>query len=202
MKNIFEIMKEYGLEVPADKQKDFEKAVLENYKTVTDYNNQTEKLAAANEKIKASDAATEELKKKLENFGDADVSALKQQITDLEEEKKKIETDYQGKLADRDFSDFLREGITAAKGRNVKAITALLDVDALKKSKNQKEDIAAALKELSEAADSKMLFGEAEPQVQKQGNIIGAVSGGGVDAADARMRAVMGLPQTPNTEQK
>ena len=184
MKNIFEIMKEYGLEVPADKQKDFEKAVLENYKTVTDYNNQTEKLAAANEKIKASDAATEELKKKLEDFGDADVSALKQQITDLEEEKKKIETDYQGKLADRDFSDSLREGITAAKGRNVKAITALLDVDTLKKSKNQKEDIAAALKELSEAADSKMLFGEAEPQVQKQGNIIGAVSGGG--GADRR----------------
>lgn len=202
MKNIFEIMKEYGLEVPADKQKDFEKAVLENYKTVTDYNNQTEKLAAANEKIKASDAATEELKKKLEDFGDADVSALKQQITDLEEEKKKIETDYQGKLADRDFSDSLREGITAAKGRNVKAITALLDVDTLKKSKNQKEDITAALKELSEAEDSKMLFGEAEPQVQKQGNIIGAVSGGGVDAADARMRAVMGLPPTLNTEQK
>lgn len=202
MKNIFEIMKEYGLEVPADKQKDFEKAVLENYKTVTDYNNQTEKLATANEKIKASDAATEELKKKLEGFGDADVSALKQQITDLEEEKKKIETDYQGKLADRDFSDSLREGITAAKGRNAKAITALLDVDTLKKSKNQKEDIAAALKELSEAEDSKMLFGEAEPQVQKQGNIIGAVSGGGVDATDARMRAVMGLPPTPNTEQK
>ena len=199
MKNIFEIMKEYGLEVPADKQKDFEKAVLENYKTVTDYNNQTEKLTAANEKIKASDAATEELKKKLEDFGDADVSALKQQITDLEEEKKKIETDYQGKLADRDFFDSLREGVAAA---NVKAITALLDVDTLKKSKNQKEDIAAALKELSEAADSKMLFGEAEPQVQKQGNIIGAVSGGGVDAADARMRAVMGLPPTPNTEQK
>ena len=190
------------MEVPADKQKDFEKAVLENYKTVTDYNNQTEKLTAANEKIKASDAATEELKKKLEDFGDADVSALKQQITDLEEEKKKIETDYQGKLADRDFFDSLREGVAAAKGRNVKAITALLDVDTLKKSKNQKEDIAAALKELSEAADSKMLFGEAEPQVQKQGNIIGAVSGGGVDAADARMRAVMGLPPTPNTEQK
>lgn len=202
MKNIFEIMKEYGLEVPADKQKDFEKAVLENYKTVTDYNNQTEKLTAANEKIKASDAATKELKKKLEDFGDADVSALKQQITDLEEKKKKIETDYQGKLADRDFSDSLREGITAAKGRNAKAITALLDVDTLKKSKNQKEDIAAALKELSEAADSKMLFGEAEPQVQKQGNIIGAVSGGGVDVVDARMRAVMGLPPTPNTEQK
>lgn len=27
MKNIFEIMKEYGLEVPAEKKKEFEKAV-------------------------------------------------------------------------------------------------------------------------------------------------------------------------------
>ncbi len=29
MKNIFEIMKEYGLEVPEDKRKEFEKSVLE-----------------------------------------------------------------------------------------------------------------------------------------------------------------------------
>lgn len=203
MKNIFEIMKEYGLEVPADKQKDFEKAVLENYKTVTDYNNQTEKLTTANETIKANDAAIGELKEKLKGLEGVDVSALNQRITDLEEEKKKIETEYQGKLADRDFSEALRESISAAKGKNVKAITALLDVETLKKSKNQKEDIAAALKELSEAEDSKMLFGDADPVIQKQGSIIGAVSGGEVDAADARMRAVMGLPPTtPNTEQK
>ena len=44
MKNIFEIMKEYGLEVPEDKKKDFEKTVLENYKTVSDYDTQAEKL--------------------------------------------------------------------------------------------------------------------------------------------------------------
>ena len=31
MKNIFEIMKDYGLEVPEDKKYDFEKAVLEIY---------------------------------------------------------------------------------------------------------------------------------------------------------------------------
>ena len=51
MKNIFEIMKEYGLEVPEDKRKEFEKSVLENYKTVTDYENQSEKLAKANETL-------------------------------------------------------------------------------------------------------------------------------------------------------
>ena len=38
MKNIFEIMKDYGLEVPEDKKKDFEKAVLENYKTAAELN--------------------------------------------------------------------------------------------------------------------------------------------------------------------
>ena len=46
MKNIFEILKEYGLEVPEDKKKDFEKAVLENYKTVSDYEKQTEKVTS------------------------------------------------------------------------------------------------------------------------------------------------------------
>lgn len=51
MKNIFEIMKEYGLEVPEDKKKDFEKAVLDNYKTVSDYETQSEKLKNAEGKV-------------------------------------------------------------------------------------------------------------------------------------------------------
>ena len=65
MKNIFEIMKEYGLEVPEDKRKEFEKSVLENYKTVTDYENQSEKLAKANETLKANDEAMKDLQGKL-----------------------------------------------------------------------------------------------------------------------------------------
>lgn len=61
MKNIFEIMKEYGLEVAEDKKNDFEKSVLENYKIVTDYDNQTKKLDAANDTIKANDTAMKDL---------------------------------------------------------------------------------------------------------------------------------------------
>ena len=52
---------------------------------------------------------------------------------------------------------------------------ALLDVNALKASRNQKEDIAAALKTLTEAEDSKMLFGEPEPNPVGTGNLIGQV---------------------------
>lgn len=54
-------MKEYGLEVAEDKKNDFEKSVLENYKIVTDYDNQTKKLDAANDTIKANDTAMKDL---------------------------------------------------------------------------------------------------------------------------------------------
>lgn len=169
MKNIFEIMKEYGLEVPEDKKTDFEKSVLENYKTSKDYENQTEKLNQANETIKANDTAMKDLQTKLGEFKDADVTGLKDKVAELnktietlENDKKTIESDYQSKLSDRDFNDILKDSITSAKGKNAKAIAALLDVDALKASKNQKEDIAAAIKSLTEAEDSKMLFGEPE----------------------------------------
>ena len=87
MKNIFEIMKEYGLEVPEDKKKDFEKTVLENYKTMTDYDNQTKKLDAANDTIKANDIAMKDLRDKLDGFKDVDVSGLNQTIKTL---KRKI----------------------------------------------------------------------------------------------------------------
>lgn len=200
MKNILDIVKEYGFEVPADKQKDFEKAVLENYKTVTDYNNQTEKLVKANATIEANDTAVKDLQGKLEEFKDIDVSGLNQRIKELETEKETIESDYQSKLADRDFNDLLKDSISAVNGRNKKAIAALLDMDALKTSKNQKEDIAAALKTLAEAEDSKMLFGEPEPNPVGTGNIIGQVQKSSSDAEDAAMRAAMGLP--PGTEQK
>ena len=36
MKNIYEILKSIGLEVPDDKKAEFDKAVLENYKTVAE----------------------------------------------------------------------------------------------------------------------------------------------------------------------
>lgn len=196
MKNIYDIMKEFGIEVPEDHKKDFEKAVLENYKTMADYDKQTEKLNKANDTIKASDTAMKDLQTKLDEYKDVDVSALNQRITDLETEKGNIESDYQKKLAERDFNDLIKEGIAAAHGKNVKAITALLDTETLMQSKNQKEDIAAAIKTLTEAEDSKMLFGDAI-EIAGKGNPIGDIGGGKLtpeEKEEADCRAAMGLP--------
>lgn len=193
MKNIFELMKEYGLEVPEDKKKDFEKAVLENYKTVKDYEAQKEKLEVAEQKASSSETTISSLKEDLKKFEGVDVTGMQQKITDLETALQTKETEFQQKLADRDFDDLLTESIHGAKGRNAKAIRALLDVDALKASKNQKDDVAAAIKALTEAEDSKMLFGAADEPAET-GDVIGTVKPNSGGTEDAALRAAMGLP--------
>ena len=194
MKNIFEIMKEYGLEVPEEKKKDFEKTVLDNYKTVSDYEIQSEKL-------KTSEGKVTTLTESLDKFKDVNVDELNSTIATLKTDLANKDQELKDKIADRDFNDLLKDSITSAKGRNAKAITALLDLETLKASKNQKEDITAALKTLAEAEDSKMLFGEPEPYVLGKGDPIGSVIKTGNQDSDATMRAVMGLPPV-TTEQK
>lgn len=145
-----------------------------------------------NEKEKTSTQETTiaDLKKDLDEFKDADVSGMKKKIEDLEADIKTKDADHQKEIADRDFIDLLKESITASKGINAKAITALLDVETLKASKNQKEDIAAALKALTEAEDSKMLFGEPEPNPVGTGSPIGTVKNTNVPKGDTLKDAI------------
>lgn len=152
-------------------------------------------------KVTSHEKTIVDLKKDLEGFKDVDVSALNQKIVDLQEDLKTKDTEHAQELADRDFQSILKDCIAAANGKDAEKIMKLLDTDALKGSKNQKEDIAAAIKAMAEDEVTRGMFGTADPQVTKTGSIIGAVAGGGVDAADAQMRSVMGLPPIKNTEQ-
>lgn len=156
----------------------------------------TEDLKAQTDKATSQKATIDELNKALDGFKDVDVSALKKQITDLEENIKTKDAEYQKTIADRDFQDILKESIVSAKGLNAKAITSLLDVETLKASKNQKDDITAAINVLKGAEDSKMLFGsDDEPENKWVGNPIGTVKKTGGNGDDlSSMRAAMGLP--------
>lgn len=82
------------------------------------------------------------------------VTTLNQQLAD-----QKAAFDKQ--LADRDFDDLLNGAITKSKAKNVKAVRALLDIDAIKASKNQSADIEAALQKVK--ADNDYLFASDEP---------------------------------------
>ncbi len=125
-------------------------------------------LKVAQDKVKTTEAA-------LKKFDGVDAEALNKQIADLQADLKKKDDEHAEALAARDFNDLVKESIRSANGRNEKAIMALLDVETLKASKNQKDDVNAALKVLAEAEDSKMLFGEPEARFLKKGNAIGEI---------------------------
>jgi hypothetical protein len=184
MKNIEAILAEFKIEIPEDKKSDFLKAVGENYKPIADWQRQKDKVDDLTTRL---DTATEELKK----FEGVDTDDLKTQITDLNKKLKDQETEYQSKIADRDFHDLIDKGITKYKGVNAKAIKALLDLDTLKGSKNQEADVDRAIAELTKAEDSKMLFGSDHVGTT---NPIGKVGGGSPSNNLANMRAIMGLP--------
>lgn len=101
---------------------------------------------------------------KLKAFDGVDVDALRGEVDTLKKDMAAKESDFQNQLADRDFQALITAGIAEAKGKNPKAITALLDIEALKASKNQKDDTAAALKALAES--DAYLFGEPETTTQ------------------------------------
>lgn len=75
----------------------------------------------------------------------ADIEAVRKSAKEWEDKYNQAVADHNQKLADMAFDKQMETAITAAKGRNAKAIRALLDVDTLKSSKNQEADIKTAL---------------------------------------------------------
>ncbi len=186
VKNIYEIMKEYGLEVPEDKKTDFDKAWKENYRTISDY----DKAVSQRDNYKAS---LDDVNTRLKEFEGVDVKDLQGQITKLQGDLKAKDDEYAAKEADRVFMDSVKEAVKVAGGRNEKAVIAMLNIDALKESKNQSDDIKKALEDVKKSDG--YLFGANEPINNPVG---GTSGGGGADpGADdvAALRAAMGLPE-------
>lgn len=137
----------------------------------------------ATERVKELENQLTELREKLAAFDGVDVGAMKGELEKLQQEMKNKEAEYAQSLADRDFDDLLTAEISAAKGINPKAVAALLDVATLKTSKNQKEDIASAIKTLRESDPNQFKSDEQKP-------IITIQSGGGQPPKLSPMEAV------------
>lgn len=105
---------------------------------------------------------------KLKTFDGVDVNDLRNQITTLTNNMAKQKTDYENQIADRDFTDNLKSKITGMKARNAKAVMALLDIEALKKSKNQDNDIALALEAVKKDNDYLFEAGTTQPTTQRR----------------------------------
>lgn len=98
----------------------------------------------------------EEAQKTIKGFEGQDIEGVRKSAAEWERKYNEAIAEHKKQMDDLAFDGVLKDAITAAKGRNAKAITALLDVDALKASKDQTADIKAALEGLKK--DSGYLF--------------------------------------------
>ena len=158
MKNIFEILAALGIVIPEDKKQDITKQVAENYKTVAEFEKVKSRLEVERDNYKDSlDTAQNSLKE----FEGVDVKELNGKVAQLTADLAKKDTEYQAKISDMEFDATLDNAISASKARNVKALKALLDVEPLKASKNQAEDIKTAIENVKK--DNDYLFECSEP---------------------------------------
>lgn len=93
----------------------------------------------------------------LKAFDGVDVAGLQEQVT-------KLKADMKAQAEGFAFDNALDAAILSKKGRSVKAVRALLDVDGLKGSADRTADIAKALDEAAKA--NPWAFGEDEGQTQ------------------------------------
>ena len=142
MKNIHTILSEIGVTIPEDKKADFDKAVAENYKTAAEFEKKVNRLTEdLNAEKKRADTAVETLK----GFEGKDFDAITRDRDKWKKDYEDTVAAHQKEQEDREFISVLEAAITDAKGKNAKAIMALMDLDKLRGSKNQEKDIKAAL---------------------------------------------------------
>lgn len=106
MLNIEQILTEFNVEIPDGKKEEFVKKVLENYKTVAEYQKVTKKRDELKESL-------DNVQGELEKFKDVDVDNLKSRIstltTQLADEKKAREKDAEKARIEKNVSEFLAE---------------------------------------------------------------------------------------------
>lgn len=152
-------------------------------------------IEAEKAKVKAAESERDKLQEQLDTanealdkFKDVKPEELNQTITDLKQQLKDKDDEYAAREADRAFRESVAAAIKDAGGKNDKAVMALLDLDELKDSKNQKEDIKTALEDLKK--DNDYLFGSKEP-IQ---NPTHPTTSPKPEDEGSALRAAMGLP--------
>ncbi|MFV0351423.1 MAG: phage scaffolding protein [Oscillospiraceae bacterium] len=145
MKNIYELLASVEVAMPEEKKADFDKALLENYRTIEDYNKQSAKLAALDEDSKATKEALKKLEGGNQDSYEQKIAELTAEIERISSEQAEKEAAQQKEEAEKEFLADIEKSIAAAKGKDAKTILPLLDIEALRVSKNRDADLSAAL---------------------------------------------------------
>lgn len=139
MKNIHQILKAMGVEIPEDKKEAFDKEIIENYKTVAEVEGINKKLAKAEEErdsyktkydedIAKRDTDLADLKKQLEDAGEdkSKLDELTKQLETLQATYDSSKTEYANQLAKQRKEFIIKEQVNSLKFSSNSAKKAFL----------------------------------------------------------------------------
>lgn len=116
-----------------------------------------DKVKDLEDKIASKDTEIANLTKKV-----GDVDALNQKITQLETDKTNLTNELNTKVSQIQKDHAIEGKIRDAKGKNIKAIKALLDMDKITYENGELGGLDDQLTTLASAEDSSMLFGDVQ----------------------------------------
>lgn len=136
MKNIIDICKSFGIEIPEDKQKEFIAEVSENYTTKAEHEKKLGKIEAERDRYKAdAETAAETLK----GFDGVDVKTIQAELETWKKKAEDAEKDYNNKLAEREKADLLKEAMSGIEFTSESARRAVMaDIEKAVTVKNGK----------------------------------------------------------------
>ena len=106
MQNIIEICKEFGLEIPADKQSDFNKKVAENYVTKAEHDKKLNRAETDRDTWKEKAETAEET---LKGFEGKDFDTITRERDEWRKKAEDAEKEYSAKEAEREKQELLKE---------------------------------------------------------------------------------------------
>lgn len=118
MKNIIDICKDFGIEIPAEKHADFLKAVNGEYKTIAEHGKVLDKLSAATKRAETAEEA-------LKGFEGIDPAKVNEQLAEANKKVKEAQEAAQKQLEERDFNDALKTALDGIKFTSTAARKAI-----------------------------------------------------------------------------
>lgn len=106
MQNIIEICKEFGLEIPADKQSDFNKKVAENYVTKAEHDKKLNRAESDRDTWKEKAETAEET---LKGFDGKDFDTITRERDEWKKKAEDAEKEYSAKEAEREKQELLKD---------------------------------------------------------------------------------------------
>lgn len=112
--DIYELLKNIGIEVPEDKKADFEKSFRESWKSKKELEDKLTKIANLEQDVATKDELIKTANAEIESYKSMDIDAIKSSADDYKTKYETAEATYQEELAKRDKMDAIKDRLLDA----------------------------------------------------------------------------------------